>query len=173
MDVANSKIISILRGHLGIIYDIDWFNEHTFVSVSSDRTAIVWSINHDEFTMTVRQNIFSMQKIKNKTYFVFISYLQILPHPSFVYTVKAMSISTKHIYVMSGGRDHVLRLWKMHYKHDEHEYELCQELRNHQNYITALKSTKNSTRLFSSDWDGNILEWVRGSKKKFEYQFSR
>lgn len=57
MDVTTSKIISTLRGHLSIIYDIDWFNEHTLVSVSSDRTAIVWSINHDEYTMTVSVSI--------------------------------------------------------------------------------------------------------------------
>lgn len=84
-----------------------------------------------------------------------------------------LSISTKYIYVITGGRDYVLRLWKMHYKHDEHEYDLSQELKNHQNYITALKSTKNCIRLFSSDWDGNILEWERGNKKKVEYNFSR
>lgn len=53
MEIKNFKISTILRGHFGVIYDLDWFDERTLVSVSSDRTAIIWLIENDMYTMTV------------------------------------------------------------------------------------------------------------------------
>lgn len=54
MNVKNFQIVYNLIGHLNIVYDLDWLNDHTLVSVSSDRTAIVWSLKKNgKFTLKV------------------------------------------------------------------------------------------------------------------------
>lgn len=59
MNVNNLKIINTLIGHLNIVYDLEWLNENVLVSVSSDRTAIVWFIfDRGEFTLKVNLCIF-------------------------------------------------------------------------------------------------------------------
>lgn len=50
----------ILRGHLGIIYALDWSNEQTIVSVSSDHTTIVWFLENEQYLFKVSYNINSL-----------------------------------------------------------------------------------------------------------------
>lgn len=45
MEVKNLKVTHKLTGHLNIVYDLDWLNEQTLITVSSDRTAIVWTLS--------------------------------------------------------------------------------------------------------------------------------
>lgn len=54
INMLNLQIVHHLIGHLGIVYDIDWLSEDSFVSVSSDRTAIIWFLNDNSFKMKVR-----------------------------------------------------------------------------------------------------------------------
>lgn len=51
--VKNLEVCHVLIGHLNIVYDLDWLNEDTLVSVSSDRTAIVWFLAECNYTMKV------------------------------------------------------------------------------------------------------------------------
>lgn len=54
LNVNNLKIINTLYAHLNIVYDLEWLNENILVSVSSDRTAIVWFLfDRGEFTLKV------------------------------------------------------------------------------------------------------------------------
>lgn len=54
INVNNLKINNTLIGHLNIVYDLEWLNENVLVSVSSDRTAIVWFLyDRGEFTLKV------------------------------------------------------------------------------------------------------------------------
>lgn len=54
INVNNLKIINTLIGHLNIVYDLEWLNENVLVSVSSDRTAIVWFLlDRGEFRLKV------------------------------------------------------------------------------------------------------------------------
>ena len=139
-----------LRGHLNVVYDMDWFDEQTLVSVSSDRTGIVWFLTPDAYTM------------------------RILPHPSFLYAVKCLQISSRHVWVATGGRDSILRFWKVHRGDDSKRlYELNAELDSHQNYITAITCTRKFNRIYSSDWDGVIVEWSKTSQSGCAYEFSR
>lgn len=53
LNVNNLKIRNTLIGHLNIVYDLDWLNEKVLCSVSSDRTAIVWFLSENEFSLKV------------------------------------------------------------------------------------------------------------------------
>lgn len=53
LSVPAFKTKEILRGHLNIVYDMDWYNDCTLVSVSSDHTAIVWFIENDHYSFKV------------------------------------------------------------------------------------------------------------------------
>lgn len=53
LNVNQSQITHKLIGHLNIVYDLDWLNENIFISVSSDRTAIVWFLFENKFSLKV------------------------------------------------------------------------------------------------------------------------
>jgi WD40 repeat protein len=92
----------LLQGHMHLIHDLNWRSSSNsenssvkfLVSASSDYTAMVWIINK-----------------KDKSY----SYV-ILPHPSFVYASIILSSNHKQLTVVTGGRDQILRLWKISLK---------------------------------------------------------
>lgn len=78
MRVKNMQIIHTLIGHLSIIYGIDWLDEQTLVSVSSDRTAIIWKLaDNNSFALKVKYyrfvflfslpRIFAQRLIQNAT----------------------------------------------------------------------------------------------------------
>lgn len=56
MNVNNLQIVHILVGHLFIVYDIDWLNDETLVTASSDRTAIIWFLTEKGFEMKVSES---------------------------------------------------------------------------------------------------------------------
>lgn len=39
------------------------------------------------------------------------------------------------------------------------DIELCDELIQHENYITSLAASKKSTKIYSADWNGVLLQW--------------
>ncbi len=58
--VPDLKVINTLRGHTNFVYDLDWLadkRKNSFplhlVSASSDRTAVVWTIEKDQISLTV------------------------------------------------------------------------------------------------------------------------
>lgn len=58
--VPDLKVINTLRGHTNFVYDLDWLadkRKNSFplhlVSASSDRTAVVWTIEKDRVSLTV------------------------------------------------------------------------------------------------------------------------
>lgn len=54
MRAKNMRITHTLIGHISIVYDIDWLDDRTLVSVSSDRTAIIWKLEENNgFTLKV------------------------------------------------------------------------------------------------------------------------
>lgn len=181
LSMSKFKDIMILRGHINIIYSLDWSDEQTLVSASSDRTAIVWFLSETTYSMKVSKYCIDNSVEKKEKTLCFSYFLQILPHPSFVYKVKVLSFHNvaNILYIATGGRDHLLRIWKIDRDlRDEQnsEFELCDELEGHQNYITTMTSSKKSTKLFTADWNGDIIEWVRHrniSKNTILFQLSR
>lgn len=134
LNVNRLQVAHNLLGHLGIIYDLDWLNDSVLVSVSTDRTAIVWNLTESDFKMKV------------------------LPHPSFVYACKWLNKSMNEAYIVTGGRDCVLRIWKIP-TDNAAEIELCDELIQHENYITSLATSRRATKIYSADWNGVLLQW--------------
>lgn len=65
-------------------------------------------------------------------------------------------------YIVTGGRDCVLRIWKVSTENDT-DIELCDELIQHENYITSLAASRRATKIYSADWNGVLLQW---SQKK-------
>lgn len=101
---------------------------------------------------------------------------QVLPHPSFVYSVRFLNFCTpasdEYLFVATGGRDCVLRVWrvlrtKQPDASDRATIDLCDEFDDHQNYITSLAVTKRATKLYSADWNGEIFEWRRRQSAKY------
>lgn len=70
-----------------------------------------------------------------------------------------MDPTAKDVFVVTGGRDNIFRIWRIAF--DMERTDLVQELAGHKNYITAIVYAKKSKNLYSSDWDGNIIEWTR------------
>lgn len=69
--------------------------------------------------------------------------------------------------IVTGGRDCVLRIWKIHMDDsDENDIELCDELIQHENYITSLVVNQKATKFYSADWNGVLLEWIRKRSSK-------
>lgn len=160
IDVLNVNQLQVthnLVGHLGIVYDLDWLSDSVLVSVSTDRTAIVWYLTQRSFKMkvcaTLRYfvNLCSILLPVNNSH-------KVLPHPSFVYACKWLSKSIDDAYIVTGGRDCVLRIWKISTEIDD-DIELCDELIQHENYITSLAASKKSTKIYSADWNGVLLQW--------------
>lgn len=89
---------------------------------------------------------------------------QIMPHPSFVYAVQWLNRSSKYAFVVTGGRDCVLRIWK-HYFDGEHDIELGDELIQHDNYITSMVTSRKGTTFFTADWNGVLLQWMRNKSR--------
>lgn len=75
-----------------------------------------------------------------------------------------MNQTTEFVHVATGCRDSVIRIWKI-YRHMEIDIELCDELRQHENYITSLATNYKFTKLYSSDWNGVLLEFTRLGRK--------
>ncbi|XP_031640642.1 jouberin-like [Contarinia nasturtii] len=158
MKVNSLQVSHVLTGHLSLIYDIDWLNERILISVASDRTAIVWFLSDENFKIKV-----------------------LIPHPSFVYVTKWLSklseCDADHAYAVTGGRDCILRVWKINMNIDA-DIELYDELIQHDNYITSLAIAGKSLHLYSADWNGVLLEWCQTKNHKENddgplYQMSR
>lgn len=88
-----------------------------------------------------------------------------MPHPSFVYAVKWLNRSSKYAYLVTGGRDCVLRIWK-HYFDRANDIELCHEIIQHENYITSMVASRKGTTFYTADWNGVLLEWTRNKCSK-------
>lgn len=139
LTVPSLKTIKTLRGHTNFVYSLCWMeasaSETILVSASSDRTAIIWMLHRNP----------------SKSY--------ILPHPCFLYSAKIMDLSAKELFVVTGGRDKIIRIWRITF--DMERTDLVQELLGHRNYITAIVCAKKTKNLYSSDYDGRIIEWTR------------
>ncbi|CAH0546272.1 unnamed protein product [Brassicogethes aeneus] len=123
--------------HQGLIYSVKWSNKDSFiVTCSADNTVAVWDFNNNTF-------------------------LQILPHPSFVY---AIDVSNRNI--VTGCFDGCIRIWSFDEK--IRKYNLSQELIKHQNFVTSLCYNKEYLNLYSSDSSGLILIWERKDDWEFK-----
>lgn len=160
MDVNQLQIVHSLVGHLFIVYDITWLNDDTLVTASSDRTAIIWFLTEKSFKMKVRNSYVWVK------YFLHVianydGIFQVLPHPSFIYAAKWLRKSTDFTYLATGGRDCVLRIWKIS-TDEAADIELCDELIQHDNYITSIATNRKSV-IYTADWNGCLFEWGRQS----------
>lgn len=93
-----------------------------------------------------------------------------------MYAVRFLNFCTPasddYLFIATGGRDCVLRVWrllctKQPEDSDRATIDLCDELDDHQNYITSLAVTKRATKLYSADWNGEIFEWRRRQSAKY------
>lgn len=96
VQVPGFRKLALLQGHSAIIYSLHWIEAGDelcyLLSVSSDRTAIVWKLNRGCVNLSV----------------------SILPHPCFVYTGVILSgdLAQHDLFAATGGRDCLLRIWK-------------------------------------------------------------
>ena len=142
-----------LREHTDLIHDIDWLKKpqstnelfpKTLLTSSSDHTVIVWKFEKNDYTYSI------------------------LPHPNFIYASKFLyNDDLDRLYVVTGGRDSVLRIWRSRKKKES--FELSQELgeeiegfKGH--YITGITAANNEY-FYSSNSIGNLIEWKYQNRK--------
>uniref|UniRef100_A0A336M610 CSON012678 protein n=1 Tax=Culicoides sonorensis TaxID=179676 RepID=A0A336M610_CULSO len=133
LSVPDFAVCHILRGHSGLIHDLEWINSTYLISASADKTSILWSIDNGIGLL-----------------------LKIMPHTSFVYAARCLLIERHSLVIVTGGRDCLLRVWKCNEKRAGAE--IHQELEGHDDYISCLACTKQRT-LLSADANGVIIEW--------------
>lgn len=143
-----------LREHTDLIHDIDWLKKTPssnelypifLLTSSSDHTVIVWKLEANDYTYSI------------------------LPHPNFIYASKFLyNDDSERIYVVTGGRDAVLRIWRSRKKRQS--FELCQELGaddvegSKGYYITGI-SAANNEFFYSSNSVGGLTEWKYHNRK--------
>lgn len=76
-------------------------------------------------------------------------YIQILPHPSYVYCAEY-----NNDVILTGCYDCILRLWTSTYN----KWTLCQEMKQHKGFISSIAHLKNT--VLSADSQGIIIEWL-------------
>lgn len=127
--------------HQGMIYNINWSADDRYiVSCSADCTVGIWN---------------SEQR----------SFIEMLPHPSFVYA----SAVDRNNTIATGCYDYTVRIWGLSSK----TYDLLQELDGHKGYVTSLCFMSNHHCLYSSDSVGVVIEWRRGEDSQHLWSFSR
>ncbi|XP_063919863.1 jouberin-like [Zophobas morio] len=131
--VLTLQEVNKICAHQALIYDIKWSRDDSLLlSASADNTVSVFS------TVTS------------------CSFIQILPHPCFVYTC---DINDTKI-IASGCYDGLLRIWRLAQNDTKFEFQMFQELDAHTGYVTSVCfSTKCS--MFSADSTGVIIEWYQ------------
>lgn len=133
LSLPDFGVCHVLRGHTGLIHDLEWIDNTHLISASADQTAILWSIDNGIGAL-----------------------LKLMPHSSFVYAARCLLVERHTLVIVTGGRDGLLRVWKCNAKRSSAD--LYQELEGHDDYITCLICTKQRT-LLSSDANGSIIEW--------------
>lgn len=120
--------VCYLPGHQDIIYSIRWsLDDSLIIACSADCSVSIW-------------NVFE------------VSFLQILPHPNFVYANEM-----GNNLIATGCYDTKLRIWNI--EGLSSKYVLNQELEGHKGYITSLLFKKSYNTILSSDSLGLIIEW--------------
>lgn len=133
LSLPDFAVCHILRGHSGLIHDLEWINNTHLISASADQTAILWSIDNGIGAL-----------------------LKVMPHSSFVYAARCLLVERHTLVIVTGGRDGILSIWKCNEKRSSAD--LYQEMEGHDDYITCLVCTTQRT-LLSSDASGVIIEW--------------
>ncbi|XP_017778081.1 PREDICTED: jouberin-like [Nicrophorus vespilloides] len=135
-NVYNIMIYSIIENedvawfpsHQGLIYCLIWSpNDKYVISASADCTVAIWDVEKHTF-------------------------IQMLPHPAFVYTCCFIGSS-----IATGCYDQYIRIWGLV---KDGNYELREELKGHEGYVTSVCSNKTGNLLYSSDSIGTVLIWL-------------
>ncbi|XP_022089435.1 jouberin-like isoform X2 [Acanthaster planci] len=132
-EIPSGRFKCQFPGHYSLIYDISWAaNDNEILTASSDGTARIWNLETPD---SAAEKVF--------------------PHPAFVYTAK-FHPQADHL-VVSGGYDHVVRVWSK--KNDSQTAELLQELDGHKGFVNCLCFSRDGKTMFSGDSVGVIIKW--------------
>ncbi|XP_038057732.1 jouberin-like isoform X2 [Patiria miniata] len=132
-EIPSGRFKCQFPGHYSLIYDICWAaNDIQILTASSDGTARIWNLETPD---SAAEKVF--------------------PHPAFVYTAK-FHPQADHL-VVSGGYDHVVRVWNL--KNDSQTGELLQELEGHKGFVNCLCFSRDGKTMFSGDSVGVIIKW--------------
>nr|XP_006825179.1 PREDICTED: jouberin-like [Saccoglossus kowalevskii] len=132
-EIPSGRLRGELPGHYSIIYDLCWSdNDQEILSASSDGTARIWDTESVGATA-----------------------IRIFPHPAYVYTAQYHPQSEN--IVVTGGFDHVIRVWNK--KSAQVHGELLHELIGHKGYINCLCFSHEGDKLYSADSVGSIIVW--------------
>ncbi|XP_071808073.1 jouberin-like isoform X3 [Asterias amurensis] len=132
-EIPSGRFKCKFPGHYSLIYDLCWgANDNVVLSASSDGTARIWNLDTPD---SAAEKVF--------------------PHPAFVYTAK-FHPQADHL-VVSGGYDHVLRVWNT--KNDAQTGELLQELDGHKGFVNCLCFSRDGKAMYSGDSTGVIIKW--------------
>lgn len=145
------KKVLTLNGHVNLIYDLDWMDSASnidhkcsfIVSASSDKTAIIWAIYEDQY------------------------HYKILPHPSFVYGARFLCLKSSsgasHAFVVTGGRDGILRLWNFnetYFEIRERSFDLSSEIKcDGTAYIVSIECLEKEEMVYAALSNGEFVEF--------------
>ncbi|KAK7792381.1 hypothetical protein R5R35_007733 [Gryllus longicercus] len=130
--IPDGKEYAVFLGHRGLIYDLCWSSSDSMLlSGSADCTVCIWDVEKKRLNC-----------------------LQMLPHPSFVYSAKFHG--HRSWLLATGCNDHIVRLWVR--QHKANEYNLVQELEGHEGFINSLCFIQENG-LLSADSMGSIFLW--------------
>ncbi|XP_076247325.1 uncharacterized protein LOC143187167 [Calliopsis andreniformis] len=149
-EIKEKEVLVRFSGHSTFVYSLNWSeNDNYLLSVSSDQTARIWDVQNQ-----------------------IIQYVEMMPHPSYVYCGKFAPGGTA--IVATGCYDRIARIWIKNRKLKNRD--LIQELEGHGGFINSMCFQKNSN-LLTADSVGVIIVWTvkksRRESSRKEWHISR
>ncbi|GLH03079.1 WD repeat-containing protein 82 [Gryllus bimaculatus] len=149
--IPDGKEYAVFLGHRGLIYDLCWSSSDSMLlSGSADCTVCIWDVEKKRLNC-----------------------LQMLPHPSFVYSAKFHG--HRSWLLATGCNDHIVRLWVRQHKANEYNVrEFCvRELRGvvinkvivHPGGQRLLIHSRDSLLRMLDVTTGIVIQWFRGAIK--------
>jgi len=146
IDKTNITKIQVLKGHEGVVFNLDIINLNKIISVSDDRTCKIWQINYDN---TNKKN-FEIDFINNKINYKFVS---LYDHNARVWNFK-YDENLKILATVS--EDNTIRIYNEN--SENMKYELLKTLEGHiGKNIRTVNIVENF--IFSSAEDGQLIKW--------------
>lgn len=175
-DVFKTKLIESMKEHKGCVTQIKVFpNDHQCVSVSTDGTCVIWNLeNYQRDAVLFANTLFQCACVhpeccqvitsgtdRNVAYWEVIDGLQIRSlEGAKSGSINAMDISADGKYFITGGDDHLLKMW------DYDEGRVIFVGIGHGGSIKRVKISPDQKFIISVGDDGAILQWENPIKNE-------
>ena len=132
--VKRGKLLWVLEGHLGLIYDLSWTSSgRKLLSSSADCTARVWNLQSSK-KFEIRESCS-------------------LVHPAYVYCAKWVPEVENRL--ITGCFDHIVRVWR----EIDGDFICQQELSEHFGFVNTMCFSTDTQLLYTGDQRGIICVW--------------